>query len=472
MRDSGKPPQPHDSPLTEPPPPPKARKRSAVSRRENDRQIPRPPAAEPVSGIVPPVDEGSASTEVMDPDKISELVRRAEEMLEERRAFASRPPPPLAVKAGDADDGEGPGAVEPSVRDTTAPREQRSGVPHHPMAEVVTRVAAIPAPPAALPPVDLTDTLYSSTFSGAGQWDPQADAVTRIAPLPDLNSFETEAEPTVVGPPPEMPPSSVPAPAAPPPRPSIPAPAAPSPRPSVPAPAAPSPRPSTPSPASLVAGPSTQGLPVDEGALSGFGTQQGIPPEAHAAGGPASMGRWIALLAPARMWLSNVDFPAAIKRLSRRTKWIIGGGVMACAIIVAVLVVAIGEPAPPSSGESGSRAAVPAMKSRSTSPASHNAETSKIEGGGASAPETAAPSPEKPEPKTVLIHLRGAPAGYEVKVNGVVSALPLRLPQSSEIVTVTVTAEGYKRWLRRIVPDRERYLPVRMSPRKEKSRKR
>jgi hypothetical protein len=88
-------------------------------------------------------------------------------------------------------------------------------------------------------------------------------------------------------------------------------------------------------------------------------------------------------------------------------------------------------------------------------------------------PEVApAKEPAAPAPKTVSIFLYGAPKGSVVKVNGKVSTLPLRLTKSSEIVTVTVTAEGYKRWRRRVVPDKERHLRVRMARKKGKGKKR
>jgi hypothetical protein len=73
--------------------------------------------------------------------------------------------------------------------------------------------------------------------------------------------------------------------------------------------------------------------------------------------------------------------------------------------------------------------------------------------------------PETPGPDTVLIHLEGVPNKSVVKVDGVVSTLPLRLPRSSEILTVTVATKK-KHWRHRIVPDRDRHLPVRMKLKK------
>ena len=146
--------------------------------------------------------------------------------------------------------------------------------------------------------------------------------------------------------------------------------------------------------------------------------------------------------------------PEPATLLKRRIMWIIGGVGMAGILTLTGLYILR---APTATTEKS----VPPESTYLSEPIPRRTETEKV--ASRTPPAAASGTPEPPTPATVLIYLDGAPEESRVKVDGVVSALPLRLPKSSEILTVTVTAKGYKRWYRRIVPDRERRLHVRMT---------
>ena len=178
------------------------------------------------------------------------------------------------------------------------------------------------------------------------------------------------------------------------------------------------------------------------------------------------------LVRPLAVRLSDIANSCKRIRLSRRTKWAIGGGCTAAAGIIIVLSVGIVDPTPPPSGATSQSETSSSKMSSSSSAVPHHAGSPSKEGIEKSAEGDATTGPAASGPNTVSIFLEGAPEGSEVKANGVVSTLPLRLPRSSEIITVTVTAEGYKRWRRRIVPDKERHLRVRMARLKGTGKKR
>ncbi len=335
----------------------------------------------------------------MSQEKVTRLVKKADALLEEHRALTSRPPPPMTSRNSD-------------------PYRSHTGTDRF-VAEMVTRIASIPPAPAATPePAEDSQTE-----------DPQAEVVTRIVSMPEARLFENE--PTVV----------VPSPIAAPSRAEPQSQDTRSPRIAPPSPDATSPQidtlsPDTAPPASEPADPSSTSI---------------APSLSDASGGPVSM----LAGSPVAAQISNLGVRPAIPRLTR-TKWIVGGSIVAAAVVTG-LVVSLG--GAPSSAEETAPSVARADKTKS--PPSHPAEPVSRE---AAAPPAARGTPES---DTVLIHLEETPRWSRVRVDGVLSSVPLRLPKSSETVTVIVTAKGYERWRRRIVPDRERHLTVLMTPKRK-----
>ena len=77
----------------------------------------------------------------------------------------------------------------------------------------------------------------------------------------------------------------------------------------------------------------------------------------------------------------------------------------------------------------------------------------------------------------VSIDFVGMPEGSQVKVNGALTQSPLMVIKSSQPLTVTVDAKGYRTWTQSIVPDRDQEVAVQMeedesSVKKEPSKKR
>ena len=346
--------------------------------------------------------------ELIDEDQVIELVKRADAMLEERRAISSCPPPPASAVRTAAKDKASPGD---GIFEKPQEGGQRSAP--HPMSDMVTRVSAMPLPPEARPPAEPMDASRRTALGKKRRWDFQADVVTRIIPNPNHHLFETESKPTVVELVTEVQPSSK-------------------------------------SQVRVIADPPAQ--PPTAGVSP--------PPQAvfstlDAPRGPASkLDAFLARPRSSLMGTANVT-----RLLCRRTRWIIGGVGMAGILI---LVFFFGRGA----SKATSRERAPFEATHPTTSTPQLTETEKDENTAVSAVEVSG-GPESPGPGTVLIYLEGAPKEAKVKVDGVVTTLPLRVTKSSEIVTVTVKAKGYKRWRRQIIPNRERHIPVRMTRKKK-----
>ncbi len=91
-------------------------------------------------------------------------------------------------------------------------------------------------------------------------------------------------------------------------------------------------------------------------------------------------------------------------------------------------------------------------------------------------PTASAVNETPPAPSTVTIRFLDIPDDSDVKVNGEPVTLPFVTTKSKELLTVHINAEGFEPFRVRVVPDRDRDVPVRLHPKKKpepkKSKKR
>lgn len=66
----------------------------------------------------------------------------------------------------------------------------------------------------------------------------------------------------------------------------------------------------------------------------------------------------------------------------------------------------------------------------------------------------------------VTVAFPNVPPNSEITVNGRPTPQPVQMPKSKNIVAIAITAEGYAPFKVRIVPDRDRELPVRLTPKR------
>jgi hypothetical protein len=83
------------------------------------------------------------------------------------------------------------------------------------------------------------------------------------------------------------------------------------------------------------------------------------------------------------------------------------------------------------------------------------------------------PAPEEKTEAFVSIGFNAVPKGATIKINGKTVQAPVKMAKTKKLAAVLITAEGYKTFRVRIVPDRDRQVPVKMKklPPKSKNNK-
>ena len=85
--------------------------------------------------------------------------------------------------------------------------------------------------------------------------------------------------------------------------------------------------------------------------------------------------------------------------------------------------------------------------------------------------ETGKAETVSPQPEYVSINFLNIPKNYTAKIDGNPTSIPIEAEKTQKISTVIIKAEGYEPFKIRVVPDRDREIPIQMKKAPEKTKK-